>query len=160
MLSYPRPEDRGFYLGVWSAMRSSGSVIGGAINFSTNSSRSSGGGVAWATYLIFVGFECTGLIWALLLSKTAKVQRRDGNRVFIAERHTWKQEFRALGSYLRQSKVCYTCGLSSYHSADTVTDLACVTSSLQLLLLWRDHGYLPLLAFLSPSTRSLFASHP
>lgn len=36
-------------------MRNSGSVIGGAINFSTNSSRSLGGGVAWATYLIFVG---------------------------------------------------------------------------------------------------------
>lgn len=106
MLSYPRPEDKGFYLGIWSAMRNSGSVIGGTINFSTNSARSSGGGVAWATYLIFVGFECTGLIWALLLSKTAKVQRRDGSRVFIAERHTWSQEFRALGSYLRQTKVC------------------------------------------------------
>jgi hypothetical protein len=37
-------------------MRSTGSVIGGAINFSTNYSRATGGGVAWATYLIFVGF--------------------------------------------------------------------------------------------------------
>ncbi|KAJ4399173.1 hypothetical protein N0V91_009630 [Didymella pomorum] len=105
MLSYPRPEDKGFYLGIWSAMRNSGSVIGGAINFSTNSSRSSGGGVAWATYLIFVGFECSGLIWALLLSKTAKVQRRDGSKVFIAQRHTWKQEFSALGAYLKQTRT-------------------------------------------------------
>jgi predicted outer membrane repeat protein len=42
--------------GVWSAMRSTGSVVGGAINFSTNYSRAKGGGIAWATYLIFVGF--------------------------------------------------------------------------------------------------------
>jgi MFS family permease len=32
MLSYPPPNDRGFYLGIWSAMRNSGSVIGGAIS--------------------------------------------------------------------------------------------------------------------------------
>jgi MFS family permease len=32
MLSYPPQNDRGFYLGVWSAMRSSGSIIGGAIS--------------------------------------------------------------------------------------------------------------------------------
>lgn len=56
MLSYPPPDDRGFYLGVWSAMRNSGSVIGGAINFSTNSEEASAGGIAWSTYLIFVGF--------------------------------------------------------------------------------------------------------
>jgi predicted outer membrane repeat protein len=37
-------------------MRSTGSVVGGAINFSTNYSRSIGGGIAWATYLIFLGF--------------------------------------------------------------------------------------------------------
>lgn len=37
-------------------MRNSGSVIGGAINFSTNSEESSAGGIAWSTYLIFVGF--------------------------------------------------------------------------------------------------------
>lgn len=37
-------------------MRNSGSVIGGAINFSTNSEEASAGGIAWSTYLIFVGF--------------------------------------------------------------------------------------------------------
>lgn len=56
MLSYPKQEDRGFYLGIWSAMRNSGSVMGGAINFSTNYSDSTAGGIAWSTYLIFVGF--------------------------------------------------------------------------------------------------------
>jgi hypothetical protein len=43
-------------IGIWSAMRNSGSIIGGAINFSTNYSDSSAGGIAWSTYLIFVGF--------------------------------------------------------------------------------------------------------
>lgn len=74
MLSYPPPDERGFYLGIWSAMRNSGSVIGGAINFSTNSEEAAAGskflrdlfatqtsidhstGISWSTYLIFVGF--------------------------------------------------------------------------------------------------------
>lgn len=76
MLSYPNQNDRGFYLGtfplsaqlgsfvrlcsprigIWSAMRNSGSVMGGAINFSTNYTRDKAGGIAWSTYLIFVGF--------------------------------------------------------------------------------------------------------
>lgn len=42
--------------GIWSAMRNSGSVIGGAINFATNHDDANGGGIAWSTYLIFVGF--------------------------------------------------------------------------------------------------------
>lgn len=42
--------------GIWSAMRNTGSVIGGAINFSTNYDRAGSGGIAWKTYLIFVGF--------------------------------------------------------------------------------------------------------
>ncbi|UPX15712.1 uncharacterized protein EKO05_0006152 [Ascochyta rabiei] len=105
MLTYPNPKDRGFYLGIWSAMRSSGSVIGGAINFSTNSADSSGGGVAWATYLVFVAIECTGVIWALLLSKTARVRRHDGSKIMMAEMQTWKQEFSALWRYLRLPKT-------------------------------------------------------
>ncbi|KAI7489036.1 hypothetical protein KC357_g2268 [Hortaea werneckii] len=72
MLSYPKAEDRGFYLGIWAAMRNSGSVIGGAINFSNNYEKASAGGIAWSTYLIFVGFECTGPLWAFLLSPTPK----------------------------------------------------------------------------------------
>ncbi|KAH7265656.1 major facilitator superfamily domain-containing protein [Fusarium redolens] len=57
MLSYPLANDRGFYLGIWSAMRNSGSVIGGAINFSNNHSDSKAGGVAWSTYLVFIAFD-------------------------------------------------------------------------------------------------------
>ncbi|RMZ71107.1 major facilitator superfamily transporter [Pyrenophora seminiperda CCB06] len=101
MLSYPKLEDRGFYLGIWSAMRNSGSVIGGAINFSKNHSDSKSGGVVWATYLIFLGFECTGVIWALLLSQTRKVRRRDHSKVSMSPLLTWKQEIVTLWTYLR-----------------------------------------------------------
>ncbi|KFY33441.1 hypothetical protein V494_07613, partial [Pseudogymnoascus sp. VKM F-4513 (FW-928)] len=72
MLSYPDQNDRGLFLGIWSAMRNTGSIVGGSINFYTNYKTSSAGGIAWSTYLIFVGFECTGVIWAFMLSPTSK----------------------------------------------------------------------------------------
>lgn len=56
MLSYPHINERGKYLGIWSAMRNSGSVVGGAINFANNYDLKNAGGIAWSTYLIFVGF--------------------------------------------------------------------------------------------------------
>lgn len=105
MLSYPPQDDRGFYLGIWSAMRNSGSVMGGAINFATNYSASSAGGIAWATYIIFVGFECTGVPWAFLLSPTEKVRRKDGSRVPSTGTVTWKGEFRALWLHAQRKKT-------------------------------------------------------
>ncbi|CAG8040006.1 unnamed protein product [Penicillium salamii] len=92
-------------LGIWSAMRSSGSVMGGAINFSTNYSKSSVGGIAWYTYLIFVGFECTGVIWAFLLSPTQRVRRRDGSKIIMPSKISWKQEFAALLKHLQRKKT-------------------------------------------------------
>lgn len=56
MLSYPEADKRGKYLGIWVAMRNSGTIAGGAINFGNNSKDTSSGGVAWSTYLIFIGF--------------------------------------------------------------------------------------------------------
>ncbi|RKL44800.1 hypothetical protein BFJ72_g3451 [Fusarium proliferatum] len=105
MLSYPLANDRGFYLGVWSAMRNSGSVIGGAINFSNNHSDSKAGGVAWSTYLVFIAFECTGLVWAFLLSPTRRVRRHDATKVAMSERASWKQEFAALWKHLQRKKT-------------------------------------------------------
>ncbi|KAK2127762.1 major facilitator superfamily domain-containing protein [Fusarium oxysporum II5] len=91
--------------GVWSAMRNSGSVIGGAINLSNNHSDSKAGGVAWSTYLVFIAFECTGLIWAFLLSPTRRVRRRDSSKVPISERASWKHEFTALWRHLQRRKT-------------------------------------------------------
>ncbi|KAK1538386.1 major facilitator superfamily transporter [Colletotrichum paranaense] len=105
MLSYPEANDRGFYLGIWSAMRNSGSVMGGAINFSTNYSKANAGGIAWSTYLIFVGFECTGTIWALLLSPTRRVRRRNGAKIPMASSISWKRELIALWRHLQRPKT-------------------------------------------------------
>ncbi|CAA9959598.1 hypothetical protein P3342_004843 [Pyrenophora teres f. teres] len=105
MLSYPKPEDRGYYLGIWSAMRNSGSVIGGAMNFSKNHTDTKSGGVVWATYLLFLGFECTGVVYALLLSPTPRVRRRDGSKVPMSPLLSWKQEVVSLWTYLRNPKT-------------------------------------------------------
>ncbi|ODN94672.1 membrane protein [Cryptococcus wingfieldii CBS 7118] len=105
MLSYPHVYERGLYLGIWSAMRNSGSVIGGAINFATNYSSDAAGGIAWSTYLIFIGFECTGVIWALLLSATKKVRRSDATRVPYSRDMTWKNEFKALYKHVLNKRT-------------------------------------------------------
>ncbi|WRT64090.1 uncharacterized protein IL334_001019 [Kwoniella shivajii] len=105
MLSYPHVHERGRYLGIWSAMRSSGSVLGGAINFSTNAKTSSAGGIRWSTYLIFIGFECTGVIWALLLSQTKRVRRSDATRVPYSKDITWKAEFVALWKHAQNKRT-------------------------------------------------------
>ncbi|RDW64799.1 hypothetical protein BP6252_10450 [Coleophoma cylindrospora] len=100
MLSYPYQDERGLYLGVWSAMRNSGSIIGGAINFATNYSKSTAGGIAWSTYLIFVGF-----VWAAILSPTKRVRRRDGSKIPSSDDITWKKEFAALWQHLQRKKT-------------------------------------------------------
>ncbi|CAG8961848.1 hypothetical protein HYFRA_00014039 [Hymenoscyphus fraxineus] len=105
MLSYPDQNDRGLYLGIWSAMRNSGSIIGGAINFSTNYSDSSAGGIAWSTYLIFVGFASTGMIYALLLSPTKLVRRKNGTKVPCSDTVSWKREFIALWRHAQRPKT-------------------------------------------------------
>lgn len=105
MLSYPPADDRGLYLGIWSAMRNSGSIIGGGINFGNNYKNSGAGGIAWSTYLIFVGFECTGIIWAFLLSPTSRVRRKTGARIPSSGGMSWKQEFQALWIHLRVKKT-------------------------------------------------------
>lgn len=96
--------------------------------------------------------ECTGVIWAFLLSKTARVRRRDGSKVEMAGMQTWKQELSALWSYLRLTKVRHVRSLVLL-AADSFTDLACVHSSLLLLLLWRNHGHLSFASLFSPRAR-------
>ncbi|KAF5651421.1 major facilitator superfamily transporter [Fusarium sp. NRRL 25303] len=143
MLSYPLANDRGFYLGVWSAMRNSGSVIGGAINFYNNHSDSKAGGVAWSTYLVFIAFECTGLVWAFLLSPTKRVRRHDGSKVAMSERASWKQEFAALWKHLQRRKN---------------RGLAYGLTCLLFVLLWRNDGHLSVITLLGAGTSIVFSS--
>lgn len=105
MLSYPPADSRGLYLGIWSAMRNSGSIMGGAINFGTNFTQSGAGGIAWSTYIIFIAFECTGVIWAFMLSPTAKVRRPDGTRIPTSRTMSWAEEFKALWRHAQSPRV-------------------------------------------------------
>jgi hypothetical protein len=98
-------EDRGKYLGIWAAMRNSGTVIGGAINFANNSQIGVAGGIQWTTYLVFIGFEVTGVVWGLLLSPTSKVRRPDGSRVPTTGDISWGSEFKALWQHLQHPRV-------------------------------------------------------
>ncbi|KFY89965.1 hypothetical protein V500_05361 [Pseudogymnoascus sp. VKM F-4518 (FW-2643)] len=105
MLSYPNQNDRGLFLGIWSAMRNTGSIVGGSINFYTNYKTSSAGGIAWSTYLIFVGFECTGVIWAFMLSPTSKVRHADGSKAATSTDISWAAEFQALWKHIQNKKT-------------------------------------------------------
>lgn len=122
MLSYPSPDERGRMLAIWAGMRNSGSVIGGAINFANNYDNASAGLIRWSTYLIFIAFgtllfsqivrplltrlaESTGIIWALLLTKTSKVRRKSGVPVPMSEEMSWKREFVALYKHLQNKRV-------------------------------------------------------
>lgn len=49
--------------------------------------------------------ECTGLVWALLLSPTSRVRRRNGDKVPMSPVASWKQEFVALGKHMMLKKV-------------------------------------------------------
>lgn len=105
MLSYPMQDERGFYLGIWSAMRNSGSIFGGAINFAKNYDNSKAGGIVPSTYLLFVTLEFTGLIWALNLTPTHLVQRSNGTKISTLSSTTWRHELNTLHYHLRQKKT-------------------------------------------------------
>ncbi|KAL7419514.1 hypothetical protein Q5752_005425 [Cryptotrichosporon argae] len=105
MLSYPYLEDRGYYLGIWSAMQNTGAVFGGAINFGTNYARANSGGVSDSTYLVFTALEATGPFWGLLLSPTKWVRRHDGSKVGYQAGEPWKVELKALYAHVRTKRT-------------------------------------------------------
>jgi hypothetical protein len=49
--------------------------------------------------------ECTGVIWAFLLSPTQRVRRRDGSKIAMSSSISWKQEFSALLKHMKRRKV-------------------------------------------------------
>ncbi|OCF59944.1 hypothetical protein L486_02617 [Kwoniella mangroviensis CBS 10435] len=122
MLSYPRFQDRGTYISIWSAMRNSGGIIGGAIILATNYKTSGAGAVSAATYLIFLGFEASGPIWAFLLSPTKKTRRPDGTKIPTSKEITWKSELKALALHFRHPRVSFTTTRLQLHAFVANTD--------------------------------------
>ena len=87
-------------------------------------------------------FELTGPIWALLLSQTHRVRRRDGTHVPSTGTVNWKQEFIALAKPLKSKRV----GLLLLSDSKRPLDAA----SLQHVLTVRSHS-----CSSPPFTRSL-----
>ena len=104
-IGYPRPQDRGFYLAIWSTAKTSGPILGGAINLALNAKSNKAGSVSSATYIVFLSIMCTGPFWALMLSPTKKVWRKDGSRIVIRKEPTVGAELRALVTLLRTKRV-------------------------------------------------------
>ncbi|KAL2293525.1 hypothetical protein FJTKL_05402 [Diaporthe vaccinii] len=67
-------------IGIWTAFRDFGPLIGGAISLSLNVKDANAGAVSYNIYLALIGLQCVGLPAALLLSSEAKVRRPDGSR--------------------------------------------------------------------------------
>lgn len=122
MLSYPYADERGKYLGMWTSVRSMGTIIGGAINFGANNSNSASGAIAYGTYIVFIvigefifccrvdgviltRIEALSIVFAVLLSPTHRVRRRDGTHVPTSGEASWKQEFIILGKHYAQKRV-------------------------------------------------------
>lgn len=49
--------------------------------------------------------ECTGVIWAFMLTPTRKVRRRDGSVVATSADISWREEFIALWKHIQRKKV-------------------------------------------------------
>jgi sugar phosphate permease len=45
IIGYPSPRQRGFYLAIWQTAKSSGPIVGGAINLGLNANRDTAGSV-------------------------------------------------------------------------------------------------------------------
>lgn len=80
VVGYPAVHQRGRMIGIWTAFRDFGPLIGGAISLSLNVKDANAGAVSYNTYLALIGLQCVGLPAALLLSSEAKVRRPDGSR--------------------------------------------------------------------------------
>ncbi|GFZ52221.1 hypothetical protein JCM24511_09994 [Saitozyma sp. JCM 24511] len=86
MLSYPKPHERGKFLGIWVSMRNSGEVVGGIVSLCTN-------------------IEVLGLPVALSLTPTRDVRRKDGTGIPSSADQSWKKEFQALWKHLKNRRV-------------------------------------------------------
>lgn len=93
-------------------------------------------------------------MWALLLSPTAKVRRRDDTGVSMSMKVSWKQEFIALWRYLQDPKVI-NARSRCCSKADSMTDVAYLCPIVLFFLLWRNYGNLPILALLGTSSSSV-----
>ncbi|BEI88960.1 uncharacterized protein CcaverHIS019_0203220 [Cutaneotrichosporon cavernicola] len=88
---YPEEHKRGRYIATWFTFRNVGNMVGGVINLALNYKANRAGAVGYQTYLAFIGLQCLGLFFGLLLSNPEKVVRDDGTHI-EAPRVDWRTE--------------------------------------------------------------------
>lgn len=141
-------------------MRNSGSVIGGAINFSTNYKISDAGGIAWSTYLIFIAFgkqtqnrapyKSDEKQSAPVSSGPCPFLLLDTSAVEMAAKFPPRKRFPGR----RSLKLCgFTTNSREYDCPPSYVDTRVIDTAADhvnggpvvlLLLLRRNHGHLPL----------------
>lgn len=87
------------------------------------------------------------------------MRRRDGSKVAMSGRVTWKQEFVALWSYLQSNKVRNESVSKIWKAPNTMPGLVDLSALVLLFLLRRDNGYLSLATLFGPRTRSFILSY-
>ncbi|KAF8075059.1 major facilitator superfamily domain-containing protein [Lyophyllum atratum] len=97
VLAYPEHKKRGRYLAIWLAFKSSGQIVGGAINLGVNINRSTGGKISYATLLAFVVLQVLAVPAAFLISNPEQVEREDGTKVKVEPRTSTREQIRILG---------------------------------------------------------------
>jgi len=96
VLAYPEHKKRGRYLAIWQAFKSSGQIVGGAINLGVNVHRSTSGKISYATLLAFVVLQVLAFPASFLISNPEQVQREDGTKVKVDARTSTREQFRVL----------------------------------------------------------------
>lgn len=93
---YPEAHKRGRYLATWFTFRNGGNVVGGAISLALNYRTDRAGAVGYTTYLAFIGIQCLGLVFGLLLSNPEHVVRDDGTTIDAPRGIHWRTEAREM----------------------------------------------------------------
>ncbi|GLB41725.1 putative ion channel regulatory protein UNC-93 [Lyophyllum shimeji] len=112
VLAYPEHRKRGRYLAIWQAFKSSGQIVGGAINLGVNIHRSTGGKISYATLLAFVVLQVLAFPASFLISNPEQVQREDGTRVKVEQRTSTLEQVRILWKTLRSRQMGFLLPLS------------------------------------------------
>lgn len=95
MMSYPKENEKGKFVGIFWALFNSGGVLGALIALLMNLNNS-GGGVSTGTYTAFVIVMLIGVALTFSLASPSSVKRSDGTRVEVSKVSTWQHEIKAM----------------------------------------------------------------
>ncbi|CAO3624620.1 unnamed protein product [Cunninghamella echinulata] len=94
MMSYPKENEKGKFVGIFWALFNSGGVLGALIALLMNLNSSAG--VSTGTYTAFVIVMLIGVVMTFLLASPSSVKRSDGTMVEVSKASTWQHELKAM----------------------------------------------------------------